>query len=151
MPIIDDPNAVALLVRVQNLEKNAKTIYDVGPSLIALTRNVDNSLLKYTKITENDILIDLSQEYQSIGVEDPRLVLDGNVYYVWVQIIVEKNDCSISFSFKDIIQRWAAIRMEIGAPNWLWQRAKRCVLIKRVGFIMDRCFPMFSGVKVEVY
>ena len=82
MPTVGDPNAVALLVRVQNLRPDAKSIYDVGPSLIALSRSVDGSLLNYTRITKDAILIDLSQEYQSIGVEDPRLVLVGNTYYV---------------------------------------------------------------------
>jgi predicted GH43/DUF377 family glycosyl hydrolase len=82
MPSINDPNAAALLVRVQNLRNDSKSIYDVGPSKIALSRSTDSSYLHYTYITEKDIIIDTDQEYQSIGVEDPRLVLFGNTYYL---------------------------------------------------------------------
>ncbi|CAF0792849.1 unnamed protein product [Rotaria sordida] len=82
MPIINDSDAIALLVRVQNLSNNSKTIYDVGPSKIALSRNIDSTYLKYTYITEQDIIIDTDQEYQSIGVEDPRIVLFNNTYYL---------------------------------------------------------------------
>ena len=78
MPSINDPNAAALLVRVQNLRNGSKSIYDVGPSKIALSRSIDNSYLQYTYITEQDIIIDNDRDYQAIGVEDPR-VLFGNV------------------------------------------------------------------------
>ncbi|CAF3332983.1 unnamed protein product [Rotaria socialis] len=82
MPTVNDSNAVALLVRVQSLRNDSKTIYDVGPSKIALSRSIDNTYLKYTHISQQDILIDNDQEYQSIGTEDPRIVLFGNTYYL---------------------------------------------------------------------
>lgn len=82
MPSINDSKAVALLVRVQNLRNDSKTIYDIGPSRLALARSVDSSNLKYSYITEKDILIDTDREYQSIGVEDPRIVLFNNTYYL---------------------------------------------------------------------
>lgn len=82
MPTINDPHAVSLLVRVQNLRKGATTIYDVGPSLVALTHSIDPNHLEYTRITQSDIILDLSEEYQSLGVEDPRVVVAGDTYYV---------------------------------------------------------------------
>jgi len=82
MPTANDPDAVALLVRVQNLRNDSKSIYDVGPSRLALSRSIDSSHLKYTPITEQDILIDTDQEFQKFGVEDPRIVLYGNTYYL---------------------------------------------------------------------
>ncbi|CAF4635069.1 unnamed protein product, partial [Rotaria sp. Silwood2] len=82
MPTINDSDGVALLVRVQNLSNNSKTIYDVGPSKIALSRSIDSTYLKYTYITQQDIIIDTDREYQSIGVEDPRMVLFNNTYYL---------------------------------------------------------------------
>ena len=82
MPTINDSNAAALLVRVQNLRNDSKTIYDIGPSRLALARSTDSSYLKYSYISEKDILIDIDREYQSIGVEDPRIVLYNNTYYL---------------------------------------------------------------------
>ena len=82
MPSINDSDAVALLVRVQNLRNDSKTIYDIGPSKLALARSTDSSYLKYSYIHETDILIDTDREYQSIGVEDPRIVLFNNTYYL---------------------------------------------------------------------
>ena len=82
MPTVNDPDAVALLVRVQNLRSDAKSIYDIGPSRIAWSRSVDSSHLKYTRVTKDNVLIDIDQEYQSLGVEDPRIVLVGNTYYL---------------------------------------------------------------------
>ena len=82
MPAVNDSDAAALLVRVQNLRNDSKTIYDVGPSKLALTRNTDSSYLKYTYISEQDVLIDTDREFQSLGVEDPRIVLFNNTYYL---------------------------------------------------------------------
>ncbi len=82
MPTINDSGAAALLVRVQNLRNGSKSIYDVGPSKIALSRSTDSSYLKYTYIREQDVIIDNDQEYQAVGAEDPRLVLFNNTYYV---------------------------------------------------------------------
>jgi predicted GH43/DUF377 family glycosyl hydrolase len=82
MPTINDPNAVALLVRVQNLKNGSKSIYDVGPSRLAVSRSTDDSLLKYTYITQKDVIIDIDREYQAIGAEDPRIVLFNNTYYL---------------------------------------------------------------------
>jgi predicted GH43/DUF377 family glycosyl hydrolase len=82
MPTINDPNAVALLVRVQNLKNGSKSIYDVGPSRLAVSRSTDDSLLKYTYITQQDVIIDIDREYQAIGAEDPRIVLFNNTYYL---------------------------------------------------------------------
>jgi predicted GH43/DUF377 family glycosyl hydrolase len=82
MPIVNNSDAVALLVRVQNLKNGSKSIYDVGPSKIALTRSTDSTYLKYTYITEQDIFIDNDQQYQSEGAEDPRIVLFNNTYYL---------------------------------------------------------------------
>lgn len=82
MPSINDSDAVALLVRVQNLKNDSKTIYDVGPSKLALARSIDKTYLNYTYISQQDILIDNDREFQSIGVEDPRIVLYNNTYYL---------------------------------------------------------------------
>jgi predicted GH43/DUF377 family glycosyl hydrolase len=82
MPTVNNSDAVALLVRVQNLKNGSKSIYDVGPSKIALSRSTDSSYLKYTYITEQDIIIDNDREYQSEGAEDPRIVLYNNTYYL---------------------------------------------------------------------
>jgi len=82
MPTVNDSGAAALLVRVQNLRNGSKSIYDVGPSKIALSRSTDSSYLKYTYISEQDVIIDNDQEYQAVGAEDPRLVLFNNTYYV---------------------------------------------------------------------
>jgi len=82
MPTINDPNAVALLVRVQNLKNGSKSIYDVGPSRLAVSRSTDNTLLKYTYIAQQDVIIDIDQEFQLLGVEDPRIVLFNNTLYV---------------------------------------------------------------------
>ena len=82
MPTVNDPDAAALLVRVQNLHNGSTSIYDVGPSKIALSRSMDSSHLSYTRITQQDIIIDNDREYQSIGVEDPRIVLFNNTYYL---------------------------------------------------------------------
>jgi predicted GH43/DUF377 family glycosyl hydrolase len=82
MPTVNNSDAVALLVRVQNLKNGSKSIYDVGPSKIALSRSTDSSYLKYTYITEQDIIIDNDREYQTVGAEDPRIVLFNNTYYL---------------------------------------------------------------------
>ncbi|CAF1167161.1 unnamed protein product [Adineta ricciae] len=82
MPTINDSDAVALLVRVQNLHSGSKSIYDVGPSRLALSRSLDDTHLKYSYISEQDVLIDTDREYQAIGVEDPRIVLYNNTYYL---------------------------------------------------------------------
>jgi len=82
MPTANDPDAVALLMRVQNLRNDSTSIYDAGISRLALSRSIDNTHLKYTYITEQDILIDADQEFQAMGVEDPRIVLFGNTIYL---------------------------------------------------------------------
>ncbi len=82
MPTVNDSDAVALLVRVQNLTNTSKSIYDVGPSKLALSRSIDNTYLKYTYITQQDVIIDTDQEFQALGAEDPRIVLFNNTYYV---------------------------------------------------------------------
>jgi predicted GH43/DUF377 family glycosyl hydrolase len=82
MPTVNDSGAAALLVRVQNLRNGSKSIYNAGPSKIALSRSTDSSYLKYTYISEQDVIIDTDREFQALGVEDPRLVLFNNTYYV---------------------------------------------------------------------
>jgi predicted GH43/DUF377 family glycosyl hydrolase len=82
MPTVNNSDAVTLLVRVQNLKNDSKSIYSVGPSKLALSRSTDSSYLKYTYITEQDIIIDNDREYQSLGAEDPRIVLFNNTYYL---------------------------------------------------------------------
>jgi predicted GH43/DUF377 family glycosyl hydrolase len=82
MPTVNNSDAVALLVRVQNLKNGSKSIYDIGPSKLALSRSTDSSYLKYTYITEQDIIVDNDRDYQSVGAEDPRIVLFNNTYYL---------------------------------------------------------------------
>jgi predicted GH43/DUF377 family glycosyl hydrolase len=82
MPAVNDTDPGALLVRVQNVKNGSKSIYDVGPSKLALSRSTDTSYLKYTYITEQDVIMDTDQEFQVLGVEDPRVVLFNNTYYV---------------------------------------------------------------------
>jgi predicted GH43/DUF377 family glycosyl hydrolase len=82
MPTVNNSDAVALLVRVQNINNGSKSIYSVGPSKLALSRSTDSSYLNYTYITENDIIIDTDRDYQSLGAEDPRIVLFNNTYYL---------------------------------------------------------------------
>lgn len=82
MPMWNDTDSATLLVRVQNLRSDAKSIYDAGPSKIAWSQTVDSSYLKYTPITKNNIIIDNNQEYQLFGVEDPRVVFFDNTYYL---------------------------------------------------------------------
>jgi predicted GH43/DUF377 family glycosyl hydrolase len=82
MPMINDPNAVTLLVRVQDLLNDSKTIYDVGPSKIAVSQSTDNTHLKYSHISKNNVIIDTDIDYQSVGAEDPRVVLHKGVYYL---------------------------------------------------------------------
>jgi predicted GH43/DUF377 family glycosyl hydrolase len=82
MPTVNNSDAVALLVRVQNIKNGSESIYNVGPSKLALSRSTDSSYLKYTTITEEDIIIDTDREYQSLGAEDPRIVLFNNTYYL---------------------------------------------------------------------
>jgi predicted GH43/DUF377 family glycosyl hydrolase len=82
MPTVNNSDAVALLVRVQNLNNGSKSIYSVGPSKLALSRSTDSSYLKYTYITEQDIIVDNDRDYQSMGAEDPRIVLFNNTYYL---------------------------------------------------------------------
>ena len=82
MPSVNNSDAVALLVRVQNVKNGSRGIYNVGPSKLALSRSTDSSYLQYTYITEQDVLIDTDREDQALGVEDPRIVLFNNTYYV---------------------------------------------------------------------
>ncbi len=82
MPIMNDPNAVALLVRVQDLLNDSKSMYDVGPSKIAVSHSMDKDHLTYSHITEENILIDTDQDYQALGAEDPRVVFFNGTYYL---------------------------------------------------------------------
>ena len=82
MPMKDNPNMITLLVRVQNLLNDSKTIYDVGPSKIAVSRTIDNNYLTYSYITQDNIIIDIDRDYQSLGAEDPRIVLFNETYYL---------------------------------------------------------------------
>ncbi|CAF1101615.1 unnamed protein product [Rotaria sp. Silwood1] len=83
MPMIDDPNVITLLVRVQDLLDDAETVYNVGPSKIAVSRSIDHNYLKYSHITQENIIIDIDQDYQSLGAEDPRVVLFNGTYYLF--------------------------------------------------------------------
>ncbi|CAF0743849.1 unnamed protein product [Rotaria sordida] len=83
MPMINDSNAIILLVRVQNLLDNAESIYNVGPSKIAVSQSIDNNHLKYSHIKQENIIIDTDVDYQSVGAEDPRVVLFNGVYYLY--------------------------------------------------------------------
>ncbi|CAF0766928.1 unnamed protein product [Didymodactylos carnosus] len=84
MPMRNDANTMILAVRVQNLLPNAKTIYDVAPSKIAISKSIDGNQLKYTYIREEDVIIDPDdQPYQNTGAEDPRIVLYNNTYYLF--------------------------------------------------------------------
>ncbi|CAF1345969.1 unnamed protein product [Adineta steineri] len=82
MPMKDDSNAVTLLVRVQDLLDNS-SIYNVGPSKIAVSRSIDANHLKYSHVRHEDIIIDIDQDYQALGAEDPRVVLHNGVYYLY--------------------------------------------------------------------
>lgn len=82
MPTVNDSDAAALLVRVQDLRNGSKSIYDVGPSRLAISKSTDSSYLKYTYIRREDVIIDTDREYQAIGVEDPRIVLYNDTYYL---------------------------------------------------------------------
>ncbi len=82
MPMMNDPNAVTLLVRVQDLLNNSNTIYDVGPSKIAVSRSTETNHLKYSYITHENVIIDTDRDYQSLGAEDPRVVLFNGTYYL---------------------------------------------------------------------
>ena len=83
MPVINDPNAIALLVRVQDLQNSSSTsIYDVGPSRIAVSHSINNDPLKYSHISEENIIIDTDLEYQEFGAEDPRVVFFNGTYYL---------------------------------------------------------------------
>jgi predicted GH43/DUF377 family glycosyl hydrolase len=82
MPTINDADAVTLLVRVQDQLDNPTSIYDVGPSKIAVSRSMDENHLFYSYITDDNVIIDTDIDYQSRGVEDPRVVLHGDTYYL---------------------------------------------------------------------
>ncbi|CAF1348749.1 unnamed protein product [Rotaria magnacalcarata] len=83
MPMINDPNAITLLVRVQDLLNDAENIYNVGPSKIAVTQSIDRNPLSYSHITQQSVIIDIDQVYQSLGAEDPRVVLFNGSYYLF--------------------------------------------------------------------
>jgi predicted GH43/DUF377 family glycosyl hydrolase len=82
MPMKNDPNAITLLVRVQDLVNNPTNIYDVGPSKIAVSHSIDNGYLKYSHISQQNVIIDTDQDYQALGAEDPRVVLFNGTYYL---------------------------------------------------------------------
>ena len=82
MPTINDPDAVTLLVRVQDQLDNPTSIYDVGPSKIAVSRSMGDNHLTYSHIANENVIIDTDIDIQSHGAEDPRVVLHGNTYYL---------------------------------------------------------------------
>jgi predicted GH43/DUF377 family glycosyl hydrolase len=82
LPTVNDTDAAALLVRVQDLKNGSKSIYDVSPSRLAVSRSTDRNYLNYTYITHQDVIIDTDREFQALGVEDPRIVLFNETYYV---------------------------------------------------------------------
>lgn len=61
-----------LAVRVQNLAPNAKSIYDVGPSFLALSCGEEGSGV-YSKVRESDVFASSSNGFSSFAVEDPRI------------------------------------------------------------------------------
>ena len=82
MPMMNDPDAVTLLVRVQDLLNDSKTIYDVGPSKIAVSTSLDDKHLTYSYISQSNIIVDTDRDYQLLGAEDPRVVLHNGTYYL---------------------------------------------------------------------
>jgi len=73
---------VYLAVRVQDLVKGAKDIYNVGPSLIALTAK--NSTGEFSHLTAQDVIIDpKDSEMHNAGCEDPRIVTVGDTHYMY--------------------------------------------------------------------
>jgi hypothetical protein len=49
MPTVNNSDAVALLVRVQNLKNGSKSIYDIGPSKLALSRSTDSDCVPHRR------------------------------------------------------------------------------------------------------
>jgi predicted GH43/DUF377 family glycosyl hydrolase len=78
-----DSDDFALAVRVQNLNPNPKSIYDVGPSKIAIAKPIGKSLFNYTYISESNVIIDSDIPEQEAGAEDPRVVLHDKTYYMY--------------------------------------------------------------------
>ena len=82
MPTSNDPSAVTLLVRVQDQLNDSTSIYDVGPSKIAVSRSTTTDHLAYSYVGKENVILDTDVSFQSNGVEDPRVVLHGNTYYL---------------------------------------------------------------------
>jgi predicted GH43/DUF377 family glycosyl hydrolase len=76
-------NDFALAVRVQDLNPHPKSIYDVGPSKIAISKRIMQSNLNYTYISHADVIIDSDIPEQEAGAEDPRVVLHNGTYYMF--------------------------------------------------------------------
>ncbi|UJR23715.1 hypothetical protein I4U23_026696 [Adineta vaga] len=92
MPTENDANVVTLLVRVQDLLNDSKTIYDVGPSKIAVSQSLDSTYLKYSNVTHGNIIIDNDIPIQSVGAEDPRVVLYEGTYYLFYTAVSKTTD-----------------------------------------------------------
>ncbi|CAF1081612.1 unnamed protein product [Adineta steineri] len=82
LPLPD--GSIALVVRVQDLLPNATSNYDVGPSKLAIVRQLKNSLTKYEYVHSEQIIIDSDDRpYQVAGVEDPRITIVNGTYYLY--------------------------------------------------------------------
>ncbi|CAF1294089.1 unnamed protein product [Adineta ricciae] len=92
MPTVSNPDIATLLVRVQDLNTNPATIYDVGPSKIAVSQSTDGSYLKYSHVTQDDIIIDTDIPERSFGAEDPRVVLHEGTYYLFFTAVSKTTD-----------------------------------------------------------
>jgi predicted GH43/DUF377 family glycosyl hydrolase len=82
LPLPDGTNA--LVVRVQDLLPNATSNYDVGPSKLAVVRQLNNNPIEYEYIHNEQIIIDSEdRSYQIAGVEDPRITIINGTYYLF--------------------------------------------------------------------
>ncbi|UJR23910.1 hypothetical protein I4U23_026882 [Adineta vaga] len=82
LPLPD--GSIALVVRVQDLLPNATSNYDVGPSKLAIVKQVDKSLTDYEYVHNAQIIIDSEDRpYQIAGVEDPRITIINGSYYLF--------------------------------------------------------------------
>jgi len=82
LPLPD--GTIALVVRVQDLLPNATSNYDVGPSKLAVVRQLNNNPTEYEYIHNEQIIIDSEdRSYQIAGVEDPRITIINGTYYLF--------------------------------------------------------------------
>jgi predicted GH43/DUF377 family glycosyl hydrolase len=82
LPLPDD--SIALVVRVQDLLPNATSNYDVGPSKLAVVRQLGNNYTAYEYANSEKIIIDSEdRSYQVAGVEDPRVTIVNGTYYLF--------------------------------------------------------------------